>query len=338
MALRFIDGFDHYAIPAQMPLKYTTVSNASISTMVGRRAGSVAVKLYNSGGDRFAISLDDQTTWIVGFAFCPEINSTNTAKTVQFVDATSSVQLTLCLTNGVIQLYRGDGSVLLTTAAQTLQAGVWNYIEVKAVIADTNGTFEVRVNEQVWATYTGDTKYSSSLATARTIRFGCASWVGTGFHDLYICDGTGNTNNDYLGDCRIDTLYPDGQGSNAAFTPVGSTANWENVDETPADADTSYNTSDVVGDVDTFSFDDLGTNGNVIHGAQINLMARKDDAGPRILRAIALNDGTIHEGSNISLSDSYLIYRHIWEQNPSAATSWTETDINAAEFGYKVQA
>lgn len=337
MALRFIDGFDHYAVPAQMPLKYTSVSNTQITSMTGRRAGSTAVKMYN-GGDKFSLTLDDQPTWIVGFAFYADSNSANSSKTVQLVDSASSVQLTLNILNGIIQLYRGDNGTLLASSAQTLQAGLWNYIEIKATIADSGGVFEVRVNEQVWATYTGDTKYSSTLAHARTIRFCTASWVYTGIHDLYICDGTGSVNNAYLGDVRVDTVRPVGAGALTQFSPQGGSVNWENVDDATSDGDTTYNVSDMTGQIDTFDCANLPAIGSVIGGVQVNLMTRKDDAGSRTLRAIARAASTNYEGADIVLTTDYRVCRQVWDQNPATAAAWTEAAINAAEFGYKVQA
>ncbi len=337
MALRFIDGFEHYAIPAQLNLKYTSVSNTSIGSMTGRRAGSTALKLYN-GGDKVAITLDDQPAWIMGFAFYTDVNSSNSSKTIQLLDSASAVQLTVSITNGIVQLYRGDSSTLLATAAQALQAGVWNYMEVKATIADSGGTFEVRVNEQVWVTYAGDTKYSSTLSTARTIRLGCASWVNTGFHDLYVCDGTGSANNTYLGDVRVDTVRPVGAGALTQFSPQGGSVNWENVDDPTSDGDTTYNTSDTVGQIDTFDCANLAATNSVISGAQANVMARKDDAGSRTLRALTRIASANYEGADIAMASDYCVCRQLWEENPATAAVWTESDINAAEFGYKVQA
>lgn len=337
MALRFIDGFDHYAIPAQMLLKYTGVSNTQITSMTGRRAGSTAIKMYN-GGDKFWLTLDDQPTWIVGFAFYADSNSSNSSKTLQLVDSTSSVQLTMNILSGVIQLYRGDNGTLLVSSAQTLQAGQWNYIEVKATIADSGGVFEVRVNEQVWATYTGDTKYSSTLANARTIRFCTASWVNTGIHDLYICDGTGSVNNSYLGDVRVDTVRPVGAGALTQFSPQGGSVNWENVDDATTDGDTTYNVSDTIGQIDTFDCANLPAIGSVISGIQVNLMTRKDDAGSRTLRGVMRIASTNYEGADIVLTTDYHVCRQVWDQNPATAAAWTEAAINGAEFGYKVQA
>lgn len=335
MALRFIDGCSHYTIPDQILLKYTSYYDVQIASGTGRREGSKAIQLYNSS-DYVSLTLDDQNTWIVGFAFKMDKLSSSGSKTLQFFDANSAVQLTLNIVSSVIKLYRGDSSVLLATSENTLGSDVWYYMEVKAVIDNTNGLFEVRINENVWVTYSGDTQYSSTLSTARRMSFHTASFVAALFHDIYVCDGTGTTNNNYLGDVRVDTLAPSGAGATTDFTPTGSAINYENVDETSAVSTTNYNSSDMVGAIDSFVFGDLAAMGSDIKGMQINLAAKKDDSGTRTMKAIARLSNTNYEGDEITMTDSYFIHRQIWEQNPATSEDWDEAAINGAEFGYKV--
>lgn len=59
---------------------------------------------------------------------------------------------------------------------------------------------------------------------------------------MYVLDGTGTTNNDFLGDINVRTLKPNGDAS-VAMTRSGGTTNAENVDNIPVSADwddTSY--------------------------------------------------------------------------------------------------
>jgi hypothetical protein len=69
MALRFIDGFDHYSIPSQIPLKYTSYNDSGgssgITTMTGRRSGSTAL-LFRTSADFFGLTFDPQSTWYHG--------------------------------------------------------------------------------------------------------------------------------------------------------------------------------------------------------------------------------------------------------------------------------
>lgn len=342
MALRFIDGFDHYTTTAAYAYKYNAYT-ASAAPGAGRRSGSSAARFANYGSDYLMKTLDDQATWIVGFAYKRDYASNDEKPVLQLRDSTGAVQVALSMhsVDGLLRLWRGDQSTLLATSSVALPTGSWNFLELKTTIHDTTGTMELRVNGITVATYTGDTKYSSSIGTARSIRISGGVYSSSLYgwiDDLYICDGTGTTHNDFLGDCRIDTLYPNGVGSAAQFTPTGSTTNWENVDDVPSDEDSSYNASDAVGAMDSFVFTDLSALNSTVLGVQANILARKDDAGSRTLRAIARADGANYEGSDLPLGDTYLDQQQIWPINPATAAAWTEEDINATEFGYKVQA
>ncbi|QQR69246.1 MAG: hypothetical protein IPI58_00745 [Alphaproteobacteria bacterium] len=342
MALRFMDGFDHYTTTASYGYKYSTYT-VSAAPSTGRRSGSAAARLGNYGGDYIQKVMDDQTTWIVGFAYKREAAGNSELPLVQLKDSTGSVQSGLYMhcSDGLLRLWRGDMSTLLATSSSAIPLNTWCYIELKTFINDTTGTLELRVNGTTVATYTGDTKQSSSLNTARTIRLagGVYSSSYYGFiDDLYVCDGAGTTNNDFLGDCRVDTLYPNGVGNSAQFTPTGSSANWENVKDTTIDEDTTNNASATSGQIDSFAFGDLSNLGSSVFGVQNNLVAKKDDAGTRTMRSVTRIGGTNYESADYSLGTTYLDYVQLQEQNPATAVAWTVDAINGAEFGYKVQA
>lgn len=341
MALRFIDGFTHYTTRDQFLYKYAEVGSSSyVSIDVGRRSGSKCVRLYSTSG-YITKTLDEQATWVVGATIKIEALPSGNAALFRFRDNTGNAQATLCITTtGALMLARGSTSgTVLATSGSALPVGAWNYVEAKLTIADSGGYFEVRVNGQSWASYTGDTKYSSSLATANSIKiFGLTPAVVAYYGDLYICDGTGSVNKDFLGDVRVDTIFPSGAGAAAQFTPTGSANNWENVDDASPDEDAGYNVSDTAGATDSFVFADVTALNASVFGFQANILARKDDAGTRTLRGIARVGGANYEGSDRSLSDSYVDQQQIWDLNPATSAAWTEAAINAAEFGYKVQA
>ncbi len=341
MALRFIDGFDHYNTTAQFSLKYNEAVGSTGYPCVepGRRAGSNSVRLY-AQSSYLNKTLDDQSTWIVGAAVKIGVMPSSNGAIFQFRDNTGNNQACVCITpSGNVALVRGSSSgTVLATSTNAILANSWNFIETKLTIADSGGTFEARVNGDVWVTYTGDTKYSSTLNTANSLRLsGLPSAVHAWYDDLYICDGTGSTNNTFLGDARVDTILPNGVGASAQFSPTGSANNWENVDDPSPDDEATYNASNTAGNIDSFAFADISSLGATVFGIQENMLSRKDDAGSRILRGITRIGATNYEGLDITLTDSYVYQRQIWEKNPATAANWSEADINAAEFGYKVQ-
>jgi hypothetical protein len=85
---------------------------------------------------------------------------------------------------------------------------------------------------------------------------------------------------------RIDTVRPTGAGNYTEFGHQGSSNNWDNVDDTTIDSDSSYNYSNTVGQRDTFDCSNLPVISGSIFGVQVNMAARKDDAGGRTLRSL----------------------------------------------------
>lgn len=341
MALRFIDGFDHYSIPSQIPLKYTSYNDSGgssgITTMTGRRSGSTAL-LFRISSDFVGLTFDPQSTWIIGFGLY--MLSTETAELMRFTDSDGTIQAAVSIGNdGTIRVHRGSYSsgTLLATSSNSLPILTWNFIEVKLTIADSGGNFEVRVNESTWINFSGDTKQSSTLATAVRLQvWGRSS--DNAIDDLYVCDSTGSINNNFLGDVRVDTVRPIGAGNYSEFSKQGSASNWDNLDDTTIDSDSTYNYSNTVGQRDTLDCGNLPAITGSIFGVQVNMAARKDDAGGRTLRSLTRVSSTDYEGASQNVGTDYRVYRQVIEQNPNTTAAWTESEINTAEFGYKVQA
>jgi hypothetical protein len=342
MALRFIDGFEHYAIPSQIPLKYTSYNDSGgssgITTMTGRRAGSTAL-LFRISSDFVGVTLDAQSphgSWVLVFICSrPKLQSLCDLLIVRVLFKRQYLSVMMEPSDCIAALYLGAHCWRQSTNSLPILS--WNFIEAKLTIADSGGTFEVRVNESVWVTFTGDTKQSSTQSTAVRIQiYGRGS--DNAIDDLYICDGTGSTNNNYLGDVRVDTVRPIGAGNYAELSRQGSASNWDNVDDTIIDSDSSYNFSNTVGQRDTLDCGNLPSITGSIFGVQLNIAARKDDAGSRTLRSLTRVSSTDYEGASQNVGTDYRVYRQILEQNPNTAAAWTESQINTAEFGYKVQA
>jgi hypothetical protein len=336
MALRFTDGFDHYAT-ADLSLKYSASRSTTIGSTYGRYGSSGA--LLEPGG-YIQRTIDDQGTWIVGFAFKPMAYFSSAVALIRFYDSADAVQNTVSITSaGLIALYSGDQSTLLATSSVApFTLGSWSFVECKTVISDT-GSLEVKVDGTSIVSYSGDVQASATLSTAQKIRINQAGSGSANSYldDLYILDGTGSLNNDFIGPMRIKTIYPSGAGTTKQFTGVGDTTNtYLNVAETPANEDTSYNYANTAGMIDSFVCSDIfpGT----VYGVNSNLRARKDDSDTRTFAALTRSGGTDYAGTTQTLTSSYANYSQVWETNPNTSAAWTASEVNAAEFGYKVVA
>lgn len=342
MVMRFLDSFDYYAT-SDTTRKWTSKDGAPTVQNTVVRNGINSLQANSTHAVN--LTLDAQASWVYGFGF--RITTLSVAqRLIEFKDG-ATVQCSLRInTNGTLEVRRGT-STAVTDGLSTfsINTNVWFYIEMKVTIADSIAASScvVRVNEDVKITVaTGQDLKVSANATADNFKMGNIAGGGTDyFDDIYICDGTGAVNNDFLGDVKVEVLLPDGNGTTNQFTgsDADSTDNYLHVDETDTDDDTSYVEHDTVGEIDLYTFDDisLGTP-QTIHGLQINNIVKKDDAGSRTIRAVTRPVATNYFGGSKSPSDgSYSNERHVYDVSPETSVAWTESEINGTEFGIEIE-
>lgn len=357
MALRFCDSFDHYTWSGGNPPtgdlleKWTSWSASGGGTVTfaspvsGRNGNGAQLSGSNIEVEMWK-QIDSQSTWIIGWAF-RMANTDDTGVTLfRLRDGGSDqVIITANPTNGNFNLYRGNGATFLVSSTTGLiSPAQWMYLEVKWIGSQTTGTFELRRNGEVIATYTGDT-CATANTTANTIYFGGdRTQTGTTtIDDVYMCDGTdsgvsGAPNNDYLGDVRIEVLYPNGNGNSSQFigSDSNSTDNYLLVDETTPNGDTDYVKSAAVGDKDTYNMSSLVTATGTVYGIQLAPNARKDDAGTRAFKSVVRYSGVETDGAEHFLGTSYLMYPEAPLDGDPSGNQWTISSINAMEAGAKV--
>lgn len=367
MALLFMDSFDNY-VTADVLEKWTSLTVMSGNTnaivaAVGRHSSSayrIGSSGSDSGGSGLNLTLTPTDSKIIsGFAYNP-ITPFSSFNTGTNVDGTS-VNIAACLfcvrnagiaqswikvnTNGTISLMAvssGTTSSTLGTSSATLTQSAFNYIEVAITIHNTSGTCEIRNNG---VTILGplsslNTRGTTSSVNAwNSIRFGflgIAVSPNTNYiEDLYICDGSGSAPyNTFLGDCRVDPRYPTAEGTTIGWTPLSGTDNALMVDETAPDDDTTYNSAATTGLTDTFVVQDAPVVGATIYGIQHNLSMKKSDAGICTVAPVIRHSGADNAGAALSPGTSYAYGLQIaTEIAPGVAI--TESNFNAAEFGYK---
>lgn len=341
MALRFCDSFDHY-VTADIPSKYTSVSaGASISAGNGRNStASLRASNFNVTASK---TLDAQATWIVGFAVKLSLIPGAAAGIFTFVDG-AITHVTICVNaSGNLEVRRGSQvGTLLGTGTIVLSTGQFYYVEAKVTISDTVGVAVVKVNGVTDINLSAQDTRNAGNATANIIAFpnsAASSGVTIDFDDLYVCDGTGGTNNDFLGDCRVEALFPNGDGNSSQL--VGSDGNSVNnsllVDETAPNSDTDYVESSTVSDKDTYAYSNMTPTAGTVAGVQILPFAKKTDAGARSIVSVARLSATEVDSAAKTLNTTYGYLPDVRETKPGGG-AWSVSDVNSAEFGVKVNA
>ena len=212
-----------------------------------------------------------------------------------------------------------------------------HYAEVKCHVAGASGTIEVHLD--------GVVEIASTIGNFGSANIGAVGfWGGTSppqYCDIYVLDTGGTVNNDFLGDCRIETLLPTADGANTAWAPSAAGSHFSKVDEasgTYPDGDTTYVSDGTPGDRDTYVMADLSSTGGLVFGVRTKIYARKDDAPTRQVARVFRQSGTNYDGTTQTLTTSYAPYSQIDEQDPSTGAQWTVAGVNSVEVGVKAVA
>jgi hypothetical protein len=323
MAVVFIEGFDHLT-SAQMTAKGWSLSFGS--TAAGRFDGQCA--RLSSTGVHTHVLPSNYATIFAGFAYNVAALSSGTDFFQFMAGATLTCRVSVNASS-IIQV-RNSGGTVIATGTTALVNGAWNYIEVKLFVNGASGTVEVHLNG---ATEIASTAGNFGSSNIDTIGVNGSSAVHS-WDDMYCCDTSGSSpRNTFLGDVRVETIFPTGAGNHTQWTPNGAASNWDCVDENPPDGDTSYVSDATVGHLDSYVFGDIDA-GATVYGVQVNLYSRKDDAATRQIANLIRQASTDYAGSTVTLSSTYAFYSQIFNQDPTPA-DWTAANVNADEFGIK---
>ncbi len=345
MSLLFIDGFDHYAT-ADITKKWNAILGAaSINASSGRRGGGALrtasyaqyVSKSFTAGASFVMGASFKFSSFTGLVFAQAIFAL-------FDSATTQCELR-ANTDGSLSVTRNGTALTAGTSTNIMLTNAEYYIEWKVTIADSIGanSCKVRVNGVDWITVaTGQDTKNTANASATSVRVGQTTSPPTGItldtDDFYLCDQSGSTNNDFLGDCRIDTLYPTSDGNYSQFTCSTGSSHFALVDEATPNT-TDYNDGAAVNDRDSYGMGNLAALASqTVYGVQVNAAILKDDAGSKSAATFVRSSSTNGDGASAALGTSQVYVSQVFETDPNGAIAWTETTVNAMEAGVKVTA
>jgi hypothetical protein len=291
------------------------------------------------GGGELLKSITAASVAIAGAAF--KVASGQTAYLSFWGDSGATRHVTVAVKgDGSIEVRRGttSGTLLTSLGAGTVTSDAWCYVEARVTIADSGGTVKVRINGSGTNAidFTGDTKNGGTGTNIDQVSLG--SGASTAFvDDWYVADTTGSVNNDFLGDVRVLTLAPSGNGNSSQLTGSdgNSTDNYALVDEQPYSA-SDYVGSATTGHKDTYALTDLPGTVTTVHAVQEVAVVAKSDAGAASIKQVLRSGGTDYATSATSLGTSYATIANLRETDPATATAWTTSGVNSAEAGVEV--
>lgn len=345
--LLFADSFDHYTSD-DVSLKYSTTYECTIVPNGRCDTNCLRVPGGSVHGGVIKGVAPSTTTAIWGFAV-----------KIQTLGSLASLSTLYYGGSAILALSRGlDGAIYgslnpssaFPTTFQVSEAdvlrvgGQWYYLEFKVTVSSGGaGTINVRCNSEDVTAGGGITglTFGASTWTAvalRTSLFG-TTWL---FDDFYIADTSGSAPwNDFLGDVRVEYLQPTANGATQQWDNTGGAAAWNSVDDgEEPDQDTSYISTNVATEEATFEYENSSLpTGATVFGVQMSFLAKKDEPGDRIIKAIVREGGVNYEGgAELFPSDDTYDYRHtIMQVNPADSAAWEITDVNANEFGVRLE-
>ena len=151
----------------------------------------------------------------------------------------------------------------------------------------------------------------------------------------YYNDVWGNTisGGGSTGGTGVETLRPNGEGDSDDFSSNGCSNNWQCVDETTNDGNSSYviRTSSSYGR-DSYETENYSSGTGVIDSLIIYISCNETNPSGRASTLIRTNGSNFY-GSSQNPSSSYSEFSTVYTTNPSSSSAWTWTEINNIEIG-----
>lgn len=346
MATLFMDSFDMYGVAADLLLKWSQSTQVSggIALGTGRSGSGQCVTLTSVAGQVLIARylgvngvLENKATVIVGFYFKASALDNGDKSIVYFVDNSGATfQAVLAYnTSGQLEARRGTTSgVVLGTSTPTITAGVWHHIEVKFTCHASTGAFIVKLDGVEVINYSGDTNSNgnNSLDTVWFYSANTASQTKS-IDDLFILDTAGSLNNDWLGQCSVKALHPDGAGAVTQWTPSAG-SNFQCVDDAAQNGDTDFVSTATASNKDLYAFGNTGASDTPL-AVEVAAVVRKDDATVRTLAPTMRSNATDVDGATVTLTTTYDYAELYRDTDPNTSAAWTKAGVDALQAGVK---
>ncbi len=341
MSIEFMDNFSQYGTD-ETNMEDGIYAEALLVILEddpdGVSGGKVLKVNSTSGVLRRVLSAAKTTVGIGLRLWIPSLpgDATERWQFMVFADTDNSRQITVLVnTTGTISVYRGtsSGTLLGTTAVPALTAGAWHHVETKVLFSQTIGTVEIRVNEEVVLSLTGQDTCSTANVECSQVRVLAAISTAKNFYykDLIVWNGDGSSNNDFLGDVQIVTLLPTADDTFTGWASTGANG-FSVIDETtPSDAD--YITADVTDTTAAvFTLSNLDPDVTSVKGLMTVVRALKSDAGTANLQVGLVSGASTDSGDDRPMTTSATYWTDISELDPNTASAWTRTTVDAAKL------
>jgi hypothetical protein len=340
MALLWLEGFEGGGptyLDSYLGARYPYCMGGDTSSQYARQSGYHSPYGVYPSNAIITPFLTTDRILIFGFHFKPNNNNYDVAGLKQPItndNVWGSIKINYY--NNELRVYRYDVLLGATSTGGAFAIGRWHWIECKVYCDNVSGTVELRYGGRTSPvfTYAGDTQYDSD------VNYHCAVCLRHGhyYDNLYVCDSTGASHNDFLGPLQITPMFPLGVGDQSQWTPNGGGDHYTYVDDgAVSDGDTTYLESDVGGNRELWHYPDQSALGSTIHGVQAITRARATDALCADVKTLAKSGGGSESEDTAQVAGiEYTELTRLMPVNPDGGAVWTQAALNGFQFGTRV--
>lgn len=341
MSLLWIDGFDHYGATAARLLEgaYASANLVTLSNVNPRTGGRHArIQGAFDTGLRRVFGADKATAGL-GFAFyLPALPSNSSSVCLASFRTNSNTSIFTVNVSSTGQLLVRDGlntDPVLATGPVAVVAGSYQHFECRATIAGDEISIECRINGVTVLNASGlevDNVGSFAQAQVGTSGqgvFGFPSYMDV--DDFYAWDGEGAANNDFVGDKKVYTGFPNSDGAEQEWSPSVGSDGYAMLDNVPPLDASQYLSADeggTGGDRSTFGLESFPLEIVSIAGVMTATRFWKTDAGDARTQVGVISGLVEEKGDEHALSMSPRWYHDVFEVDPATGTPWILADVN----------
>lgn len=339
MAILWADSFDDWSNTSGIAGEYeayNTGGNNPLTAGAGRRGtNALTLNAFTAYAQKTLSAPSSEL--FVSVAHSPAgINGT--AVLVFMSGSTSMITLRMNA-DGSISVLRGalGSTVLGSSAAGLVSIGTYTHFQIRVVFSATVGVVQVRINGSTTPAINLSGQNTNG-ASANAVQLYAGGSGASHWDDFVISDTSGSIANTWLGDVRVDSYLPNGNGdlSQMVGSDGNSTDNYALVNAAAPSA-SSYVQSDVVGAEDLYQVANMAHDPSSVLGVLVTAAALKDDAGTRAIRLHAKSGTTdARSAADINLGTGRARVHTLFETDPNTSAAWTKSAIDAAQFGVEV--
>ena len=294
----------------------TTFSRSSVKTQtrsymeanfIGLTEGwlhvTVNIELLNSA--------NQDESWI-------ELRDSGTGRAVLQIDSDNGVNN--------LEYWNGASYTEITPDVNSfLTADIVQKLDFHWKIADTDGVFELFIDEVLAASFTGDTLLGG-FSQIDQIRLLNTSIENSSLYNVYFSE-TIVADVSTIG-WHLKTLAPNGDGNSTTWTGTV-----DDIDTISFNDDT-FISSGTAEEVELFTIDDLGPI-FIVEAVVVSARSKIAATGPQNLQMAIRTGGSNFFSSNVVVGTGFAGGQAVFDTNPDTGLPWTNAEVDALEIGVK---